>query len=616
MHIRLSHLFSFLLIGTACLSAQTDQRANMFRLAQVFEQQADYERALQLYSDLYRTDSSNFSWFDGVKRMSVQLKRYDDAIRITKDRLLRMPSDISLRTSLGSLFQSSGNEKAADSVWSALLANGRTNPMLFRLVATEQANLRLFDKAIATYRSGRAVMGDRFLFAGDLGYLYSVMMDYSGMAREYLLMIEQNEQQFDFVQSRLVTVVTRPEALKAVIDVVQEQIARRESVPVLRLQLWLLMESKRISEALDVVQKLESLVNSQGQELFNFAERAFREHEYAAALTAYRQAITGNAQAVFVPAARFGIARCMEELSIAPSVPPPTGSADRSMPESRPDLGGAVAMYSELVRQFPLSPIGANALYRIGWIRFRKLYDLDGARRVFDSLITTMPGGALVPQAFDALGEIAVAKNELPAATMAYQRMASSPYANADQKNAAQFRLAEIQFFREDMDSALAILKPLTENLKADESNDALLLQYFIIENQMQFADALRRYAQAELLDRQGKWSEASSLCSSILESAPAAPLADDVLLKMAEIAIRLKRFPDALTAYNKLLEDYKDSILRDKTLFKMGELYQFQLNETAKAIDAYQMVLEKYPLSLFAEEARKRIRLLRGDSI
>lgn len=615
MRFRFRHLL-FFLSCIPVLSAQTDQRANLFRLAQVLEQQADFERALQVYSELYRTDSSNFSLFDGVKRMSVQLKRYDEAIRITKDRLLRTPADISLRTSLGSLYQSAGKESTADSVWSALLVNGRTNPMLFRLVATEQANLRLFDKAIATYRSGRAVMGDRFLFAGDLGYLYSVMMDYAGMTREYLLMIDQNEQQYDFVQSRLVSVVTRPEALKAVIDVVQEQLVRKESVPVLRLQLWLLMEAKRITDALAVVQKLESLVNSQGQELFNFAERAFRENEFTAALTAYQQAITGNPQAVFVPSARYGIARCMEELSIASGAVPPTGSADRSSPESRPDLGGAVSMYGELVKQFPISPIGANALYRIGWIRFRKTYDLDGARRVFDSLITTMPGGSLIPAALDALGEIAVAKNELPAATTAYQRMASSPYANTDQKNAAQFRLAEIQFFREDMDSALAILKPLTENLKADESNDALLLQYFIIENQMQFASALRQYAQAELLDRQGKWSEASSACAAILESAPAAPLADDVLLKIAEIAIRLKRYPDALSAYNKLLDDYKESILRDKTLFKMGELYQFPLNEKTKAIDAYQMMLEKYPLSLFADEARKRIRLLRGDAI
>jgi len=106
----------------------------------------------------------------------------------------------------------------------------------------------------------------------------------------------------------------------------------------------------------------------------------------------------------------------------------------------------------------------------------------------------------------------------------------------SDQRTDAQFRLAEIQFFKNNFDSVLAMLAPLTENLKADESNDALILQYFVTENRFQFAEALKQYSHAELLARQFKIGEAIQELSSIIDIYPTAPLADDVLLKKGRI--------------------------------------------------------------------------------
>ena len=48
----------------------------------------------------------------------------------------------------------------------------------------------------------------------------------------------------------------------------------------------------------------------------------------------------------------------------------------------------------------------------------------------------------------------------------------------------------------------------------------------------------------------------------------------------------------------------------------RIGEVYESRLKDKKKAIEAYEAVLANYPASLFVEEARKRIRILRGDSI
>lgn len=616
MKISVLYYITLFLLLRVPVGAQQDQSQNMFRLAQAFEQQGDHERALQIYADLFKADSNNYVYFDGLRRTNIQLKHYDEAIRLSQARLRRTPFDFNLQANIGGLYYIAGSERSADSVWKLVITDAKKNQMFYRSVATEQINQRLFDKGVGTYLLGRTDIGDPNLFANELAYLYSFMMDYTNMTREYLRMLRQNEQQYDYVQSRLAAAVARPEALSAAAAVVEEELKAKRTIPLLRLQIWLLMEGKRYTEAFRVAQSIESMVNSNGQEIFTFAERVFRENEFTVAASAYTLALKNGGRASFVPAARFGYARCIEEMSARGLAIPAGTQGTESSLESRPTFSGAIGLYSELARDIPFSNVGANALYRIGWIRYQQLFDLDGALKVFDSVLTVTPGGAMVPMVLSVAGEILLAQNRPADAALRYRAMNASPYASAEQKTMAQFRLAEIQFFRDDLDSALALLKPLTENLKSDESNDALLLQYFITENRMQFTPALKQYARAELLARQFKASEAVTEFRSIVDIYPTAPLADEALLKVAEYSIQLKRYPDALVAYQKLMEDYKESIEKDRTQFKIGELYQFHMVDGPKAIAAYETVLEKYPFSLFADEARKRIRLLRGDSL
>ena len=598
------------------LFSQQDQSQNMFRLAQAFEQQSDFERAHQMYSDLFRADTNNMVYFDALRRMQVQLKRYDEAIQLSTRRFRAQPFDFSLQANIGTLYSMAGKEHKADSVWNTILTIANRNQMYYRAVANEQANLRLFDKAVSTYLRGRKEIGDLFVFANELGYLYSFMMNYGDMTREYLRLLNQNEQQYDFVQSRLAAVADRPEGLKAATTVVEEELLVHQTIPVMRLQMWLLMEGSHYAEALTVAQKLEQLVNSQGQELFAFAERVFRENEFTTAAAAYQQALMRGPKMQFVPAARYGYARCIEELSLRGQQFTEMEEKNISTLETRPSFSGAVNLFAAIAKEFPFSNIGGNSLYRIGWIRYKQMFDLDGALQIFDSVLIVAPTGPLVPEVLSTTGDIYIAQNKLDAAAKKFQMMSVSPYADQDRRTFAQFRLAEVQFFKCNFDSTLSILKPLTENLKADESNDALLLQYFVTESRLQFPEALKQFSHAELLARQGKLSESENEFSSIIDIYPTAPLADDVLLKMAEYSIRLKRYPEALAAYQKLLEEYKESIEKDRTYFKIGELYQFQIMDKQKAIASYEVILEKYPFSLFVEEARIRIRRLRGDAI
>jgi tetratricopeptide (TPR) repeat protein len=249
-------------------------------------------------------------------------------------------------------------------------------------------------------------------------------------------------------------------------------------------------------------------------------------------------------------------------------------------------------------------------------IRYTRLYDLDGALQIFDSVLTVAPAGTMVSAILGSIGEIYVAQNKLEKAVEKYTVMARTPHSDQGQKDLAQYRLAEIQYFLHNVDSALSLLRPLTQNMKADETNDALLLQFFITENKFQFPDALKQYARAELLARRNRLGEAVTELLSLVDLYPTAPLADDALMTAASYLMRLQRYNDALLTYRRLFDEFKTSSEKERAQFTIGELYHLYLKDPQEAIAAYGVILEKYPFSLFVEEARKRIRLLRGDSI
>jgi outer membrane protein assembly factor BamD (BamD/ComL family) len=55
-------------------------------------------------------------------------------------------------------------------------------------------------------------------------------------------------------------------------------------------------------------------------------------------------------------------------------------------------------------------------------------------------------------------------------------------------------------------------------------------------------------------------------------------------------------------------------SVLRDRAQMRIAEVYERLLKDNVKAVEAYERLLEQFPTSLFVEEARKRIRALRGE--
>ncbi|MGA7160318.1 MAG: tetratricopeptide repeat protein [Bacteroidota bacterium] len=609
-------LLTFLVVPFSHAPAQTQDEQNKFRLAQSFEQAGEYDRASQLYGELVRSDSVNFAYFTGLRRCYEQLKNYDAAIAITLRWLNQKPQDIDNMAALGALFYKAGNEARADSMWNVALSVAPKSVTNYSIVSMVQSDNRLFDKSIATYVRGRKEIGEPALFAGELAMLYSLMMDYADATREYITILSLNDRDIDLVESRLAGFTAKEEGLAAATKTFEEAIAKEsKSIAFHRLLLWLYMEGKRFDKAFDVAKEIDESTHSFGAEMESFADLVFKEKAYDVAAKAYRYSIENYPMMPRLPEAKFGYARALEEMgATVDTLNALHSSSSGFLSESQPGYHGVMELYLSLSKEYPRSEISVQALYRAGLMQYKYYFDLNGAVQIFDSLLTLSFARQMEPAILETTGEINVVQGKLDKAAYRYSEILSSENALPEEKTRARFHLAEIQYFQCNFDSASKILDGIAQALADDESNDALLLLHFIRENRSGYVDALKEYSRASLLERQKKFSEAIPVLASIVQAFPDAPLADNALIKKAKLSTAIGQNSDALSSYQKLLNDYPKSILRDKAQFGIGDVYQFQLKEKEKAIQAYEELLAFYPNSLLVEQARKRIRELRGD--
>ena len=182
----------------------------------------------------------------------------------------------------------------------------------------------------------------------------------------------------------------------------------------------------------------------------------------------------------------------------------------------------------------------------------------------------------------------------------------------------ARFKNARLSYFNGDFQWAQAqfgILKAATTKLIA---NDALDLSVFIMDNLNldTTSDAISLYSGAELLVFQNRFDEAFLKLDTLRRNFPEHSLQDDILYLEAQIYEKKRDYPKAAKLYEEVAEKFKEDIRADNSLYALAQLCEVQLNDLEKAKTLYEKIFTDYSGSVFAVEARKRFRILRGDKV
>lgn len=106
-------------------------------------------------------------------------------------------------------------------------------------------------------------------------------------------------------------------------------------------------------------------------------------------------------------------------------------------------------------------------------------------------------------------------------------------------------------------------------------------------------------------------YSTANSLIAAYADYAknfPDDPQTPEYLFKAGRIATTMRQSKQAIDFYKTVYTKYPDFNKAPDALFLQGFVYESQLNDTAKAKAVYSEVIEKYPKTRLAEDARASI--------
>jgi cellulose synthase operon protein C len=618
MRIVVTALVCCVIAGSPLVHAQTVDEDTRFRLAQGLEHSGEYERAVSLYEGLYKNHPDNYIYFEGLQRMFVQLKRYDDAIALIQSRLSTSPDDVNLLALLGTALYKEGKESDATASWERALTVQPANSAVYRLVANVLIENRLLEKASEVYRRGRVACNDPNLFTIEIAQISIATMDYRTATEEFLRWMLQNPSQLVFVQGRLATITGREDGRNAAIDVVRKSLEKSENPRLYELLEWLMLEGRKFADAYEISCRIDQLTEAHGSAILAFADRAFNGRAYDVAARAYQRAVDVPLPKEKMPMAKYGYARSLQEAGIMMDSTA-TGAlpSGKPVPEVVPRFGGAIAEYRKIIAEYPRSEFAARAFFQIGEMQFSRFFDLDAALTSYKSAADESSLSSLRWDAKLRAGGVCLAKGDTLQARDYFLAVGAAPDATQDQTDEASFRLAELEYFAGRDTLAAQRLDALVVNLKADYANDALQLQGFLQENALTAPAALAEYGAADLIARQHRYEEAIQRYDAIIKKYPQALLVDDALLMIAGLQEASGRAQEAVATYEKILKDFKEtSSVLDKAWYRLGLAYEVRLHDPAHALTAYEKLLADHPGSVLVADARRRIRILRGENV
>jgi tetratricopeptide (TPR) repeat protein len=383
------------------------------------------------------------------------------------------------------------------------------------------------------------------------------------------------------------------------------------------LLIWVTMQQKNFYASFVQARAYDKRYKREGEKSMEVARVALDNEDYDNALKIYRYVIREFPNSQTYLLARLGLIRTRE------------ARIKKTFPINKDSVKILINDYRDFIAQYPENTNSLDAARSEALLFANYLDQKDSAVQIINKLLTNSKASLhLKSKAKLDLGDIYLLKGEPWESTLLYSQVEKVQKENPIGYE-AKLKNAKLSYYKGDFRLAQEHLDILKQATTREIANDALDLSMRIKENIAfdSVGEALKQYAAIELLLYQNKDKEALERIEMVkegrvkptvqndsVETISNQTILDDVYWLEATIRMRQGEFEKSLTLLEKIILEYGEDILADDAFFLKGEIYERQLGQKEKAMEIYREFLNKYPGSVYAAEARKRFRMLRGD--
>jgi tetratricopeptide (TPR) repeat protein len=583
-------------------AAQSDME-----LATYYYNNGSYAQARLYFDKLWKRDKSAATYEMYINTL-LELEAYSEAEKIVKGRLRTRKDQAMAQIDLGDLFLRIGEHEKADQAFDKALEHLATGRAAAKRIAEAFIQLDQLDRALEVYRLAISTDKSGYGYHYELANLQGLRGDHDGMIEAFLELLHVKPNYLRTVQNsfnRNLRVTTDPVQAEVVrVKVLRAAQRYPEDAVFSELLIWYFSQARDFNAAMTQAIGLDRRKNEDGKRLMTLSATARKNSDLATAVKGYEAVVKKGAACRYHHAAR----RSLLEVHLEAV----TGKLPLDTAEARV-LDGR---YAEGIANFAGNPEAALLMRDRAHLLAFYLDDAPAALAILDAAIA-FPGVASETRSEIKLeqGDVLVFLDDVWSASLLFSQV------DLDHKEGvlgqkAKFRNARISYFTGDFNWAQAQLDILKASTSKLISNDAIDLSLLITDNfNMDTVTApMEQFARADLLHYRNKLDDCLLTLDSLSAHWPGHVLEDEMLMMRAEIAVRRGQFETAATHYNDVIDLHFDDVHADNALFELANITHHNLGLEAEAQVLYERLLVEYPGSLFAVEARKRFRALRGD--
>ena len=582
-------------------------RAQDPNLANQYYMNGEYEKAGALYAQLTETDRGlSDYYFERYLNCLLNLEQYDQGELALKKQLKKSPANAKLYVFYGNLYDRQGkNDEAQAQYQKAIEKMAPDYTSVTQLANTFTANAK-YDLAIQTYERGSTLFKDPTRFAFNLGELYRRKGDTPKMIEQYLTSLTTDPGKLVTIQTYLARYLAAPEYTE-----LQSQLYTRlqtdNNADYIELLAWSFVQRKDFKSALRQYKALDKRLDEPGQRIFKLANDAAGAKDYDTAIAGFEYIITekGPQNPFFFDAKREAM-NCRRR------------KITEGFDYTAEELQKLESEYESFLAQYGRGRQTAYIVIQLADLEAFYINNRDKAIALLDELRQS-PGidRNTMARVKINLADFYLMNGDIWESTLLYSQV-DKDFREEMLGQEARFKNAKLSYYNGDFEWAQAQFDVLKASTSKLISNDALDLAVFIMDNLNTdtTTDAMALYAGAELLVFQNRFPEAFVKLDSLRSGYPENTLQDDILYLEAQIYEKKRDYTKAAELYQVVVDKFKEDIRADNSLYALAQLYEEKLNDLEKAKALYEKIFIDYSGSVFAVDARKRYRILRGDKV
>lgn len=602
------------------------QRDPQEKLAIQYYQNGEYEKAKEIFKPIYEKNNSSYIYVY-YYQVLVEMQDYKELEKVAKNQHKKFPKVQRYIVDLAYVYEVSGNTSKAVKEYEDAIKNVPNVENSYKELYNAFLYKAKRDYAMETLLRGRKQLNNPKLFSKELTNLYLQLKLYDNVIEEVITLLADDDAKYmATAEQNLQNLLMDDEDGQRYLKIkskLQETIQKHpNNQSYVSLLYWIYQLNKDYPAAFILAKSIDKKRANDGATVYTLARSMANNREYDLAMEALKYVISKGESSSYYYSAKYDLLNLRYQKLIS-TYPIDLNAAKALEKEYQKVLdengvhegtSDVVHKYAHLLAFFVNKPDQAINLldtamrYADRDIKEKALYKMDKA----DILLH-------VGEIWDATLLYSQIDKELPNDTIGHL---------------AKFKNAKLSFYIGEFawaESQLDILRAATTKLIA---NDAMYLSFVISdnleeeeedeeeENNALFQEnqtnnqALRYFARADFLIFQNNDAEAMKYLDSVLIVTPFGKLNDDVYYLQAQILIRQKDYFTAETLLKKIIDVYSFDLLADDAIFLLAELYEYYMKDIPQAMEMYKKLLKDHSNSIYAVDARKRFRELRGDEI